>query len=109
MIQIAASVDDDEWLYWAWTKAAEMNNELDAGYDFEMENTIVRALIQAYVELSDLSDDMLNPKLVNIQPVRLSAVVDIVRKTMNVSAKTVAEKLRKLGVNTVNRDDNLKT
>ncbi|MHA2068354.1 MAG: hypothetical protein ACXABY_28665 [Candidatus Thorarchaeota archaeon] len=94
LIRIAASLHDDDWLAWAWSKVVEMGDALSDGQQYELETVALKGVIKgfndAYGHLRITKDD----------PLSLSVVTSFVRKEQDryIHPKTIATKLRQLGI-----------
>jgi hypothetical protein len=90
LIRIASSLQDSDWLIWAWSRVAEVNETLADERQWELEICIFRSLVAAYTEHSQT----LNKK----DPLPLTSITPLVKAEYTwVVSQHVAKNLRKLG------------
>jgi len=94
LIRIADSLNDDEWLSWAWGKVAEANEALADGYQYELEQCVFGAVIKGF---SDRTGMGLVADNIAKTPLPLSIVTETVSKDYRyIAPKTVGTTLRKM-------------
>lgn len=90
LIQIASSLQDSEWLTWAWGRVAELNEMLADERQWELELCIFRSLVAAHTEHSKSLDKK--------EPLPLTSVTQLVKTEYSwIVSQHVAKNLRRLG------------
>ena len=89
LIRVADSLKDEEWINWAWTKVAEMSEDLADGQQYEIELVVIKAVLQAYGSNNGIP--------IVKGPLPLSEITNIIKKEYdpNIHPKTIATILRK--------------
>jgi hypothetical protein len=99
LIRVAGSIDDVDWLVWAWEKVAEMSDRLSDGQQFELEQVIFGALIQGYSEASGMG---LMPNKIAQDPLPLKSITEIVKNQYPyIHPKTISTELKKMGFHNI--------